>query len=183
MLPRQPGRHKPGCYTGRASDMKHLAIVTAVIAVFLFFALPNINPGPFTYDEADYMYAAGQGWLANYLDSPSLSFPDYVRMGLSRGRIQARAPRYRAAVRRCGRYVPLPACTWPDVLLLAVRLSRLEPERAFHPKFLARISVDSPDWRSIWAASGSCPHRRAIRGPTRLRFVFARVHSSSARQR
>lgn len=66
--------------------MKHLAIVTAVMAVFLFFALPNINPGPFTYDEADYMYAAGQGWLANYLDSPSLSFPAYVRMGLSRGK-------------------------------------------------------------------------------------------------
>jgi hypothetical protein len=82
--------------------MKHLAIVTAIVAVFLFFALPNINPGPFTYDEADYMYAAGRGWLANYLDSPSLSFPDYIRMGLSRGRDTEQSAALSRTVRRSG---------------------------------------------------------------------------------
>lgn len=82
--------------------MKHLAIVTAVVAVFLFFALPTINPGPFTYDEADYMYAAGQGWLANYLDSPSLSFPDYVRMGLNRGKGVEQNSSLSRTVRRSG---------------------------------------------------------------------------------
>jgi hypothetical protein len=82
--------------------MKHLAIVTVIVAVFLFFALPYINPGPFTYDEADYMYAAGRGFLANYLDSPSLSFPDYVRMGLSRGRDTAQSASLSRTVRRSG---------------------------------------------------------------------------------
>ena len=65
--------------------MKHFAIVLGLIALFLFFSLPNITSEPFTYDEADYMYAAERGFLANYIDSPSLSFPDYVRLGLSRG--------------------------------------------------------------------------------------------------
>lgn len=82
--------------------MKHFAIVTAIVAVFLFFALPYINPGPFTYDEADYMYAASRGFAANYLDSPSLSFPDYVRMGLSRGGDSGQSTSLSRTVRRSG---------------------------------------------------------------------------------
>ena len=82
--------------------MKHFAILAAVIALFLFFALPYVNPGPFTYDEADYMYAAGRGFLANYLDSPSLSFSDYVRMGLSRGKDTAQSASLSRTVRQAG---------------------------------------------------------------------------------
>lgn len=62
--------------------MKHLAILAALLAAYLFFVHSRISAGPFAYDEADYMYAAGRGFLANYLDNPSLSFLEYVRMGL-----------------------------------------------------------------------------------------------------
>ena len=63
--------------------MKHLAILLGFFAIFLLFAYPSINPAPFGYDEADYMYAAGRGFLANYLDLPSFNFPEYLRIGLS----------------------------------------------------------------------------------------------------
>jgi hypothetical protein len=82
--------------------MKHFAIVSGLVALFLFFALPDINSEPFTYDEADYMYAAGRGFLANYLDSPSLSFVDYVRLGLNRGRDTSQRTSLSQTVRRAG---------------------------------------------------------------------------------
>ena len=82
--------------------MKHFAIVLGLIALFLFFSLPNITSDPFTYDEADYMYAAERGFLANYIDSPSLSFPDYVRLGLSRGRDSSQSAYLSRTVRRAG---------------------------------------------------------------------------------
>jgi hypothetical protein len=82
--------------------MKQLAILSGLLALFLFFAYPSINPAPFAYDEADYMYAAGRGFLANYLDLPSLSFPDYVRMGISQGTDPSQRSSLSLAVRRAG---------------------------------------------------------------------------------
>lgn len=63
--------------------MKHVLILTAFLAGFLSFAYPTVHSSPFVYDEADYMYAATRGFLANYLDSPSFSFPEYIRAGLN----------------------------------------------------------------------------------------------------
>jgi len=66
--------------------MKHILILSGVIAVLAILARGTIIPGPFTYDEADYAYGASLGWLANALDSPTMSLSDFVKMGLSRGR-------------------------------------------------------------------------------------------------
>lgn len=82
--------------------MKHLAIIAAVIALFLLLAHSYVSPAPFSYDEADYMYAAGRGWAANYLDSPSLSFSEYVQVGLSRGRDPSQKTALSQTVRKAG---------------------------------------------------------------------------------
>jgi len=66
--------------------MKHLLILSGVIAVLAILARGTIMPGPYTYDEADYAYAASLGWPANALDTPSMSLSDFVKTGLGRGR-------------------------------------------------------------------------------------------------
>jgi hypothetical protein len=82
--------------------MKHVAIVAALVAAYLFLALSRISAGPFVYDEADYMYAAGRGFLANYLDDPSYSFAEYVRIGLNQGRDRSKSSELSQTVRRAG---------------------------------------------------------------------------------
>ena len=82
--------------------MKHLAIVSGFVFIFILVALSYISPTPFSYDEADYMYAARQGLIANYLDIPSYSFPEYVRLGLDRGRDPTQKSSLSQAVRKTG---------------------------------------------------------------------------------
>lgn len=82
--------------------MKHLAILAALIGPFLFCAHYYTSPAPFSYDEADYMYAAGRGFQANYLDRPSLSFAEYVRAGLSQGRDPGQKSALSKSVRSSG---------------------------------------------------------------------------------
>lgn len=82
--------------------MKHLAIVSGLLGLFLFFAYPSVSAAPFAYDEADYMFAASRGFLANYLDLPSLSFPDYVRAGLGMGSGPGASSAISLAARRSG---------------------------------------------------------------------------------
>lgn len=57
-----------------------LAGVTAIVCAS--FARTT-SRAPFTYDEADYMYAASQGFTANYLDRGSLGIVAYVDQGLA----------------------------------------------------------------------------------------------------
>lgn len=82
--------------------MKHLAILLGFLGLFLVFAYPSVFPTPYAYDEADYMYAATRGFIANYLDVPSLSFVDYVRLGMSVGKGANEKAAASAAVRRSG---------------------------------------------------------------------------------
>ena len=82
--------------------MKHSAIFLAFLGLFLFFAYPSVSSAPFAYDEADYMYAAQRGLLANYLDLPSLSFPEYVRLGMSTRTNSRQNSSMSVAVRRAG---------------------------------------------------------------------------------
>lgn len=82
--------------------MKHVVILAACLAVFLFLCYPFVNPGPFTYDEADYMYAATRGIFANSFDSPSLSLADYVHLGLSSGRDQSQFSAVSVSIRGTG---------------------------------------------------------------------------------
>ena len=66
--------------------MKHTLILAAILAVFLFLARDSAPSSPYGYDEADYMYVAGRGFLANYTDSPTQSILEFARVGLGRGR-------------------------------------------------------------------------------------------------
>lgn len=69
---------------GRA--MKHLPAILLLLVLLLFLMARNVAPDPYTFDEADYMYAASLGFAANYTDTPTLSIADFVRTGLARGR-------------------------------------------------------------------------------------------------
>lgn len=66
--------------------MKHFFLVAAVIAGFVWLSRDASTASPYGYDEADYMYAAGRGFLANYIDNPTHSIVEFVRIGLGRGR-------------------------------------------------------------------------------------------------
>jgi hypothetical protein len=66
--------------------MRHVLAILILLAVLLLLMAHNVAPDPYVYDEADYMYAASLGFVANYTDSPTLPLADFVRTGLARGR-------------------------------------------------------------------------------------------------
>jgi len=66
--------------------MKHFLAAAALVALLLFLITRNVSSDPYVYDEADYMYAASLGYFANWTDTPTLPLPDFLRIGLSRGR-------------------------------------------------------------------------------------------------
>ena len=66
--------------------MKHLLAAAALVALLLFLMTRNVSPDPYPYDEADYMYAASLGYFANWMDTPTLPLPEFLRIGLGRGR-------------------------------------------------------------------------------------------------
>jgi len=70
--------------------MKHALALAAILAVFVFVARRDVLPGPYYYDEADYMFAASLGARANWTDRPSQSLADFVRVGLAEGRNPAK---------------------------------------------------------------------------------------------
>jgi 4-amino-4-deoxy-L-arabinose transferase-like glycosyltransferase len=61
-----------------------LTLLIAVLATGIFFGR-TISSEPFAYDEADYMYAVSKGFVASYLDRPSISLFDFVKMGIQGG--------------------------------------------------------------------------------------------------
>ena len=48
--------------------LKHAAILVGLLAVFYFLAKGTVMYGPYSYDEADYMYAVSRGFTANSMD-------------------------------------------------------------------------------------------------------------------
>jgi hypothetical protein len=69
---------------GRA--MRHIPAILILLGLLLFLMARRVAPDPYTFDEADYMYAASLGFAANYTDTPTLPIADFVRTGLARGR-------------------------------------------------------------------------------------------------
>ena len=61
----------------------HFLVVVLLMTGFQWLTTPH--KGPYSYDEADYMYAAAQGWWAQWNDSPSLSMLTFVKTGLGAG--------------------------------------------------------------------------------------------------
>src|SRR5579871_472902 len=66
--------------------MKHLLAASTLVALLLFLITRDISRGPYIYDEADYMYAASLGYFANWTDTPTLAFPEFLRIGLNQGK-------------------------------------------------------------------------------------------------
>jgi hypothetical protein len=66
--------------------MKHVLTAAALVALLLFLITRHVSSDPYVYDEADYMYAASLGYFANWTDTPTLSLPAFLRIGLNRGR-------------------------------------------------------------------------------------------------
>src|SRR5271170_5272200 len=64
---------------------RRLAIFGLLLALFLLLIARNISSEPYVYDEADYMYAASLGFVANWTDTPSIPVADFVRAGLGGG--------------------------------------------------------------------------------------------------
>jgi hypothetical protein len=65
--------------------MKHAAILAILIGGLVALVSGKILQTPYSYDEADYMFAASLGVYANWIDSSTLPLQDFVRIGLDRG--------------------------------------------------------------------------------------------------
>jgi len=78
-----------------------LAAGLILLAVgFLYFGLaPDY---PYTYDEADYMWAGTRGFAANYLDQNALSFPSFVQKGLELMRTPGKRSSFSEYIRSLG---------------------------------------------------------------------------------
>jgi hypothetical protein len=67
-------------------------VCTILLAVFFILSIQSflnsslLPIGIFTYDEADYMFAADKGFVANYLDSGSQTIFSFISTGLKAGR-------------------------------------------------------------------------------------------------
>jgi hypothetical protein len=72
------------------SDLALFGVLIVALAVIVPNFASVASPVPFAYDEADYMSAGTRGFLANYLDQPSQSLPEFIRKGLELARDKAR---------------------------------------------------------------------------------------------
>ncbi len=78
-----------------------IAALLIVLAVFFLFA--GLAPSyPYTYDEADYMWAGTRGFAANYLDQHALSFPTFVQKGLELMRTPGQRSSFSEYIRSTG---------------------------------------------------------------------------------
>jgi hypothetical protein len=80
---------------------RHVLILLALLGIAFGLVQSKISPGPFGYDESDYMYAAQFGPAAQWLDLEAMSLAEYVRIGLGPGR----DPNQRLALSQLGRSV------------------------------------------------------------------------------
>jgi hypothetical protein len=62
-----------------------LLCIAVVGASIIRQSIDHTSSASFGMDESDYTFAARQGWLASYLDHPSIGFPEFVRFGAQHG--------------------------------------------------------------------------------------------------
>jgi hypothetical protein len=78
------------------------AILLVLLSLPLALAWPGVPSGPFSYDEADYAYAASQGWFSNWIDRPALSLPQFVQLGMQARRDKGRRLELSQTIRQSG---------------------------------------------------------------------------------
>lgn len=77
--------------------------VSAALALIGVMAVTALVPRhPFEYDEADYMFAANQGLLANYLDIGVIPFTRFIEKGMESGFDKSRFSELSAFMRETG---------------------------------------------------------------------------------
>ena len=59
-------------------------LAATMLAIFIIGAMNTVTPGPYNYDEADYMFAVSQGARANWWDASALGLGEFIRAGLQR---------------------------------------------------------------------------------------------------
>ena len=80
-----------------------LWLAALLILLAVFFLFDGLAPAyPYTYDEADYMYAGTRGFAANYLDQDALSFPTFVQKGLELMRTPGQRSSFSEYIRSTG---------------------------------------------------------------------------------
>jgi hypothetical protein len=80
---------------GYCGASRRLAIFGLLLALFLLLISRNVSSEPYGYDEADYMYAASLGFVANWSDTPSIPIVDFARAGINRASRPALSERIR----------------------------------------------------------------------------------------
>jgi Dolichyl-phosphate-mannose-protein mannosyltransferase len=78
------------------------AVLVAALAVLCTLFAGTASDAPYTYDEADYMYAGTHGLLSNYLDRNAMPLGTYVRKGVELARHQVSARSMSDYVRSSG---------------------------------------------------------------------------------
>ena len=63
-----------------------LAAVVLISAAAFYCMRYQIDPSPYSYDEADYLFAVSRGFAANWTDTPAFTPFDLLRTGMKRGR-------------------------------------------------------------------------------------------------
>src|SRR4029079_6588105 len=81
VMKRTNERKLPGPLLRIGADRYDCVIPAIQIMLAATFYSGVISSAPYTYDEADYMYAASRGFSANYLDRDVLPFSTFVELG------------------------------------------------------------------------------------------------------
>lgn len=82
--------------------MRHALILSVLLGGLVVLVWGRIDANPYVSDEADYMYAVSAGLRANYTDSPTHSFGEFLHTGLGRGRGLAERMTLSEAIRSSG---------------------------------------------------------------------------------
>jgi len=136
--------------------MRHVLAVLILLAVLLVVAR-NVAPDPYTYDEADYMYAASLGFVANYTDTPTLPLVDFLGTGMARGRDPSQRQALSGRIRESNDVVfyrhwhgPL----YVDLLIPASRLALSEQQLRTLMVFVPALTLIAIYCGCLWLIPG-----------------------------
>lgn len=161
--------------------LQHAAVIAILLGVFFFLARNSVVYGPYGYDEADYMYAASLGLAANYTDTPSLAWSEFIRAGLHRGKDAGRRTELSEMIRASDDVVfyrhwhgPL----YTDWLRLAKLFAFSEESMRRWNYIFPVASALLMYFGALSLLSGAAGQVAAILGPVLFLWSFPVIHSS-----